>query len=239
MPGRQSHLNLRFKVDGHNGIVDVAHPDTVFTRLRYPIKLAPMQQINRQTIRNKRRAIPPDLRQLFHTSVTNRLIKLPVFVKARRIAAYLAVDGECDPQMIVDHANRLGKEIYLPVLVSTRRPKLLFARYTQDMPMLKNRFGILEPQPDREQLLSAREMDIVITPLVAFDEQLNRVGMGGGFYDNTFTFHRIRKHWKHPRLIAIAYECQKITIANNNRWDVPMDMIITEQALYCRNNIKK
>ncbi|HED16220.1 MAG TPA: 5-formyltetrahydrofolate cyclo-ligase [Gammaproteobacteria bacterium] len=198
-----------------------------------------MQQINRQTIRNKRRAISPECRQLFHTRVTSRLIKLPAFIKARRIAAYLAVDGECDPQMIMDHANRLGKEIYLPVLVATRRPKLLFARYTQDMPMLKNRFGILEPQANRAQLLTAREMDIVITPLVGFDEQLNRIGMGGGFYDSTFAFHRNRVHWKHPRLIAIAYECQKIDIKNNNNRDVPMDMIVTEQALYSKKNIKK
>jgi len=191
-----------------------------------------MQPFNRQTIRNKRRAIPLDCRQQFHASVTKRLIKLPSFVRARRIAAYLAVDGECDPQMVIDHALRLGKEVYLPVLVSTRRPKLLFARYTYDMPMLKNRFGILEPQVNRVQLLGAREMDIVITPLVAFDEHLNRVGMGGGFYDNTFSFHRIRKHWKHPRLIAIAYECQKIAKATHNRWDVTMDMIITEKAQY-------
>lgn len=191
-----------------------------------------MQPVNRQTMRNKRRAITPETRQLFHTRITKRMINQPVFVKARRIAAYQAVDGECDPQMIIAHANRLGREIYLPVLVATRRPKLLFARYTEDTPMLKNRFGILEPQAPREQLRTAREMDIIITPLVAFDEQLNRVGMGGGFYDSTLSFHRIRQHWKHPRLIAIAYECQKIAITNNNRWDVPMDMIITEQALY-------
>jgi len=198
-----------------------------------------MPQINRQTIRKKRRSITPECRQLFHTCITNRLIKLPTFVKARRIAAYLAVDGECDPQMIVDHANRLGKAIYLPVVVSTRRPKLLFARYTLDTPMFKNRFGILEPRPDCTQLLGAREMDLVITPLVAFDERLNRIGMGGGFYDSTFAFHRIRKHWKHPRLIAIAYECQKIDNANSNRWDVPMDKIITEKTLYSRKNIIK
>ncbi len=192
----------------------------------------PMPPINRQTIRKKRRAIPPESRQLFHARVTRRVIKLPAFIKARRIAAYLAVDGECDPQMIIDHATRLGKEIYLPVLVATRRPKLLFARYTRGMPMLKNRFGILEPQANRAQLLTARELDIVITPLVGFDEQLNRIGMGGGFYDSTFAFLRNRIHWKHPRLIAIAYECQKINIKNTNNWDVVMDMIVTEQALY-------
>ncbi len=162
------------------------------------------------------------------------MIKLPVYIKARRIAAYLAVDGECDAQMIMDHADLMGKEIYLPVLVATRRPKLLFARYTHNTPMVRNRFGILEPRPVREHLRTAREMDIVITPLVGFDENLNRVGMGGGFYDSTFSFHRIRQHWKHPRLIAIAYECQKTPVHSSNSWDVPMDMVISEKKLYQR-----
>ena len=53
--------------------------------------------------------------------------------------------------------------------------------------MLKNKFGIWEPKLNVQNVLPLKELDILFTPLVAFDKQGNRLGMGGGFYDRTFT----------------------------------------------------
>jgi 5-formyltetrahydrofolate cyclo-ligase len=48
-------------------------------------------------------------------------------------------------------------------------------------------------------------------PLVGFDEQKNRLGMGGGFYDRTLAFKKHQKH-THPKLIGLAFDCQKIDL---------------------------
>ena len=124
-----------------------------------------------------------------------------------------------------------GKQVYLPVLVPLRRPRLLFARYTPDTPMALNRYGIAEPDIPHHCLLPPRALDLVITPLVAFDAALNRLGMGGGYYDNTFSFLRRRQAWRHPRLVGIAYQCQQTRRLAAAPWDVPLDAIVTEQGL--------
>jgi 5-formyltetrahydrofolate cyclo-ligase len=69
-------------------------------------------------------------------------------------------------------------------------------------------------------------------PLVAFDEQGNRLGMGGGFYDRTLAYLRQREQWRRPLLIGLAHECQKVPSLESQRWDIPLDAIFTEAAVY-------
>ncbi|MFY2365653.1 5-formyltetrahydrofolate cyclo-ligase, partial [Klebsiella pneumoniae] len=67
---------------------------------------------------------------------------------------------------------------------------LLFFRYQQDTRLKPNSFSILEPELDLTALIPQSQLDIIFTPLVAFDTQGNRLGMGGGFYDRTL------QHWQ-------------------------------------------
>jgi 5-formyltetrahydrofolate cyclo-ligase len=69
-------------------------------------------------------------------------------------------------------------------------------------------------------------------PLVAFDEQGNRLGMGGGFYDRTLAYLKYRQHRRKPVLAGLAHEIQKIGQLTTQSWDIPLDCIITENKLY-------
>ena len=80
-------------------------------------------------------------------------------------------------------------------------------------------------------MLGPEAIDLVLVPLVAFDPQRNRIGMGGGFYDRSFAF---RKNPDQPRpvLIGVAHELQKVDLLEPEPWDVQLDMVVTDQAVY-------
>lgn len=87
--------------------------------------------------------------------------------------------------------------------------------------MMKGSFGILEPKEQQEQAV----LDVLVVPLVAFDEHCNRLGHGKGFYD------RYLQAFK-GLTIGVAHECQKVNCVYEEAHDVPLDMIITEAHIY-------
>lgn len=91
-----------------------------------------------------------------------------------------------------------------------------------------NSFGLLEPNSG--QTIDARSLDVVITPLVAFDKKNNRVGMGGGYFDRTFAFLKDRKSYFHPKLVGVAFACQEVEQIVPNPWDIRLFGVITEKS---------
>lgn len=116
------------------------------------------------------------------------------------------------------------------MLVPFSKQKLWFAKFSPTDKLAYNRFGI--PEPVRRRLIKPCALDLVLTPLVAFDCNGHRVGMGGGYYDRSFAFLRRRHHWRKPRLLGLAYELQKLARIIPNDWDVPLDAVATEARIY-------
>lgn len=148
---------------------------------------------------------------------------------ARRIACYLSNDGEIDLGPAMDLLGRDGRRILLPVL---RGERLWFLPYGSETPLVRNRFGIPEPAVSARHRCPARDLDLVLVPLVAFDAAGNRLGMGGGFYDRTFAYLGKRTAWRRPLLIGIAYEFQRVEALPAQPWDIPLQGIATEKRLY-------
>ena len=181
----------------------------------------------RRRIRAARRAVPPNDAQAAADAVAARILGLPVFQTAQCLSAYLAFDGELDPAALLKLAWQQGKQVFLPVL----RPDaaMCFAPYTPGMAMEANYYGIPEPKVPTSQWLEARALDLVFTPLVAFDEAGYRLGMGGGFYDRTFEFRRSEAGG--PCLLGVAFELQRHPVPHRD-WDIPLDGVVTEQKIY-------
>jgi 5-formyltetrahydrofolate cyclo-ligase len=155
-----------------------------------------------------------------------------LFRSSSRIACYLAVDGELDTLPLLQRACRLGKEIYLPILPARASDRLKFARYRPGDRLVNNRFGIPEPMAGTRRILAPAKLDLVMAPLVAFDADGNRLGMGGGYYDRTFAYLHQRTRWVKPRMIGIAYDFQRQAHLPAQPWDVPLHAIATETRLY-------
>jgi len=185
----------------------------------------------RRQLRARRRALSPDERRAAAYALTARLASLPLFRRARSVALYLPNDGELDPTPLIQLAWRMGKRVYLPILAPGRTPHLRFAPYHPHSALRRNRFGIPEPITSRRQGLRPAALDLVLTPLVAFDGECNRLGMGGGYYDRSFAFLHHRRHWQHPRLLGLAYAFQRVDGLEHQPWDVPLFGVATDAGL--------
>jgi len=183
----------------------------------------------RQQKREQRRQLSPSEQAQHAEQLTERLLNHNAFVSSQHIAVYLANDGEIDPVHIIEQAWELGKQVYLPAL-SAHENSLLFAPYEKNSSMCRNQFGIDEPNSSPEHWLKAEHMDLILLPLVAFDKQGNRMGMGGGFYDRSLA--NIREQKKSIQLIGLAHEVQKTLQLEAESWDIPLDAIATEDRLY-------
>ena len=185
----------------------------------------------RKDIRNKRRDLSPHQQHSHAQSVAHQVCRHKLFLNAKRKACYRAEDGEIDPAHIIEKAWQYKKDVYLPILPPTGK-SLLFAPFNSHTSLKANRFGILEPDVHPDEWIRARQLNLILLPLVAFDEQGNRLGMGGGFYDRSLAFTTHRKQWHSPHLMGLAHELQKVNQLACESWDVPLNMIVTEQSLY-------
>lgn len=186
----------------------------------------------RRVLRHRRRAIGAREQRRHSSELARRLSGLRQFRGSARIAFYLAEDGEMDPGAAMRRARRAGKRIYLPVLRPRPSRALWFCEYRPDDRLVLNRFGIAEPPLRGCRGGPPFGLDLILMPLVGFDEAGNRLGMGGGFYDRTLAFLHRRRTWHKPWLIGVAHECQKAERLPHRPWDIRLDGVVTEKRLY-------
>ena len=186
----------------------------------------------RRSIRAARRALSAHAQRAHGLAVARRLGSDRSFLRARRIGVYLAADGELDPAPLIDAAVAAGKRCYLPVLHPFAGPALWFCEWQPGDPLVPNRYAIPEPLVTQRALRSARELDLLLVPLVAFDDAGSRLGMGGGYYDRTLAYLQLRRHWRRPRVIGLAHALQHVASLPKNAWDVPVDAVVTERTVH-------
>jgi 5-formyltetrahydrofolate cyclo-ligase len=185
----------------------------------------------RKQLRNERNALSFQQQQDAADSLAVNLLGHPELRRARHVAVYLPNDSEIDPSVYVSLARHRGLHFYLPVLHPIYTGRLVFSPFTDDTPLSPNRFGIPEPAFHNGLKRPAWALDAVLFPLVGFDEVGGRLGMGGGFYDRTFAF-TLKRPRLAPKLIGLAYECQKVPELPTESWDVPLHSVVTEERIH-------
>ncbi|MCB1615467.1 MAG: 5-formyltetrahydrofolate cyclo-ligase [Pseudomonadales bacterium] len=191
----------------------------------------------RKKFRQARQSLSVKQQQQAALDLSNRLKIHPAFIRSKHIAFYIADDGEIDPIELMMIAQTMGKHTYLPVLQPLRQKIMWFAPVKRNEPLHCNYFGIPEPLPGKKKR-PPFSLDLVIMPLVAFDNEGNRLGMGGGFYDRAFAFRQRcagRPGTAKPTLIGVAHQCQQADKLNSASWDIPLDFIATDKKIIkCR-----
>lgn len=193
------------------------------------LKPMPAKPEIRRQIRRRRRALSKAERQSASVRITAILGRLHLFSAARRIAVFAANDGEIDPGPAMRY--HAGKQYYLPVIRPDGRRRMRFARVGPETTFRNNRYGIPEPDVPARQLVTALELDLVLAPLVAFDRDGGRLGMGGGYYDETFAFLASRENWHRPKLVGVAFSFQEVPHIVRDPWDIPLSAVITERGV--------
>ena len=146
------------------------------------------------------------------------------FLASNKIACYLSTWDEVDTSAIIERAWSAKKRVFLPVV--SARGEMIFLETLPETEMTMNHFGLWQPVSGKP--IDASKLDVVVTPLVAFDSERNRIGMGGGFFDRTFSFLGNRSHWLRPKLIGIGFSCQRVEKIPSNPWDIRVFRIITD-----------
>lgn len=191
----------------------------------------PRQQL-RQDIRRKRRALTRTQQLRAAKRLHAQLCRRPDFIRARHVALYLPNDGEIDPRPLLESCWKMGKKTYLPVLHPILHNRLWFVPFDRQTKLVRNIYKIEEPPIIKAPRRPPWALDLVLLPLVAFDADGNRMGMGGGYYDRTFSFKSRRQSIPGPKLIGLAHELQRVERLPVENWDIPLAGIISDQASY-------
>ncbi|WP_040071749.1 5-formyltetrahydrofolate cyclo-ligase [Pseudomonas batumici] len=186
----------------------------------------------RRLLRKARRALSASEQRQAARGLYRQLAQHPLFRRARHISLYLPTDGEIDPRLLLREAQRRGKHTYLPVLSAWPRTRMVFQRIRPGEKLQPNRFRILEPRVNLAAQRKVWALDLVLLPLVGFDTEGGRLGMGGGFYDRSLAYLARRQSWRKPTLLGLAHECQKVGKLNQASWDVPLQGTVTDRAWY-------
>ena len=182
------------------------------------------KQILRQTCQQTRKKLSLTYQREASQRICNKIKQIEQYRYAKRIALYQSINGEIDLKSIWRSAPLQGKYCYFPAL--NDNGTLAFLPATPASIFHKNRFGIEEPVIERAQAVLPANLSIIFLPLVAFDQHGTRLGMGAGYYDKTLAISRP------PLLVGVAYEFQRQSFIEPEAWDIPLDIIITEQAVY-------
>jgi 5-formyltetrahydrofolate cyclo-ligase len=140
------------------------------------------------------------------------------------IAGYWPKGREFDCRFLLDELNSRGHICVLPVIGDESRI-MRFARWQPDEEMHVNKFGIFEPKSD-----DYKDPDIVLAPMLAFDQRGFRLGQGGGFYDATMADLKARKN--NVRYIGLGYMDQAVLFKlPAEAHDIKLDAVLTPQGV--------
>ena len=177
----------------------------------------------RSDLRARRRSLPATQRIAAADALANQLLALPFLPDVGHVAGYWAMDGEI---ALNSWQVRLPRQLVycLPVLHANN--SLRFAPWRPGEALVTNRFGIPEPDIDPADALPAHALSLVVMPVVGFDPQGHRLGMGGGWYDRSFAFRNATV--PPPWLVGVGFDAQRVPQLDQASWDVVPDAICTE-----------
>jgi 5-formyltetrahydrofolate cyclo-ligase len=136
------------------------------------------------------------------------------------IASYVPTGSEADPSLLAAAARAAGCTLALPHVTGRESP-IRFIAWDADVPLQDGPFGLKQPAEDAAQV----SPHIIITPLLAFDDRLNRLGQGAGHYDRAFA--AFPGAWR----LGVGWSCQHLLALDTDPWDVPLHAVVTEKGL--------
>lgn len=175
----------------------------------------------RRRMRALRRDLPAADRAAAHGAAVARLRAAIEFPAGAVISGFWSLDEEFDVRPLLRDLASQGHDIALPVVTGRRQP-LTFRRWTPDMAMALDTFGVAVPPADAPVLVPA----ILLVPLLAFDDQGYRLGYGGGYYDRTLA--ALRAGPLEPLAVGIGYWAQRLDHVPHGGFDQRLDWIVTE-----------
>jgi 5-formyltetrahydrofolate cyclo-ligase len=177
----------------------------------------------RRELRDRRAALSPKDQASVSEAVGSRLAGIAALGRAQVVGGYRAIRGEVGLDAALGHLYEGGAMVTVPRVGGDR---LDFLPWTPASEMVAGSFGIDEPINGDPVLFSLH--DLILVPLVAFDETGQRLGQGGGFYDRAIADAGAAR----PILIGVAHAFQQVRSVPLEAWDMPLDAVVTEERVH-------
>ena len=157
--------------------------------------------------------------------ISQRLVELEAFREAGVVMLYLPVRNEVDATPAVTHCLNDGKTLVLPRMDYERNR--IVAHRVDDLTsqLVLGRMDLVEPDPEKTEVVPSAEVDLVAVPGLAFDPRGNRIGWGRGYYDAFLASVGIRAY-----RVGLAYRFQLVEAIEHDGHDMPMDCVLTEES---------
>lgn len=176
----------------------------------------------RSEILEKRKSLTRTQVQSLSHSIAHRIFALSYFHSARDLHCYVsAMTNEVETFLMLEKSLADGKHLFVPK-INLKNKMFSSIQIYSLQELCKGTFGIPEPQSDAATLQT--NFDVVIVPVLAVDEEGNRLGLGGGYYDK---FLKAVSGLK----IGIAYDFQILPKIPTEEHDVKLDILVTESRI--------
>jgi 5-formyltetrahydrofolate cyclo-ligase len=174
----------------------------------------------------RRRSLPERSRNEMSVAIADHVTRLPEIIKARHIHLYLSISAlaEVCTSPIVDGLTLMDKQLSVPVI---RNGEILTAAFRKGDALRPAQFGM--PEPEVLSVVDESKLDVVLIPLLAFDERGYRIGYGKGFYDRFLQ--RLSLRGVTPCRIGLSFLLQKVEAVPADSWDEPLDGVVHEHGM--------
>lgn len=189
------------------------------------------EEIRKKTL-NKRNQLSEKDRVMFSRIIFNKLLEFEEYKKADRIAVYYPVGSEVQTFEIIRDALINKKKVGLPRVINDDEIKFyqIMENSLEEVEFTKGKYGIMENITSTAEL---DQIDLLIIPGVAFDDECNRIGYGKGYYDRFLGKNDI------GYIVGLAFENQMVKYIPINELDQKVDCIITNKNNYHHINNRK
>jgi len=185
----------------------------------------------RKRIRSERQALNITQRLLLAENCKQHFAGFELLSDANNIAIYCDSDGEVPTRSIMEFLWSSGKNVFVPVINDGEY--MDFVPLNQDEDLTCGKFDISTPA-QKKAPVNPETLELIIAPLVAFDEEGNRLGRGGGYYDRFMqSYGKPEKKggYNNPAFLGLAYSFQQTLKVPHADWDRRLDAVITDRKL--------
>ena len=191
-----------------------------------PLDTAEQRAAIRAEMRARRAGLADDDQAAASMAVLARVARLVVVRGAAVVSGYRAVRGEVDIDAVLILLAERGATVTTPRVTGEH---LDFVVTEEETPLAVGPFGIAEPAGG--EIVAVDRHDVMLIPLVAFDQRGRRLGQGGGYYDRALGSVARLPIGDRPAFVGVAHSFQQISEVPSEPWDVPLDAIVTEEGV--------
>lgn len=191
------------------------------TRMSEELKIR--KQEVRKEINRRLRDQDPSLRDERSLKIQKKLLSSEEFRLAGTVMTYVAMPTEVDTMYLIEEALRQGKKVIVPYIKQDQEKTMVLAELRTIEELEEGPYGILQPKNEPESEIDLKEIDLIVTPAIAYDANNMRLGRGKGYYDRFLSGTGLS-----ASSIGVAFSFQVVDSLPHGPHDRPVFKVITD-----------